>query len=190
MAATAPPRAELVTIDGCPPTTFSAVRPPDEDSRKVDEAVLLRARQVAADDPWVGVELKRSLSPKTVLRALQTAHFVKVNVELIGDAPKETLEAPPLFAAAVAAVGELQLAAPVRVLFTDEPCDGCEGSLEGWTLGEVPRAGDFKALPGVEVTWTGDTAALVKASLTALSHQHLLVVRVPPPEPPPLLPDY
>jgi len=194
-----PLRAPLMTVSGHQPSTWSAAELKDSAPAKVDDEVLSHARRLDPEHPWIGVELRPELAPATLLRALQTAHFVRANVELVGDAPKTKLDAPPLFAAAVVAVGELQLMAPVRVAFTGEPCDGCklatltpEGltlESERWKPEAVSPTGELGELPGVEVAWPGELPALVRASLTALSHGHVLVVRVPPPEPPPTLPD-
>lgn len=195
-----PPRPALMTVGGLSPLSDSTVALEDDEPARIDNLVLLRARLNEPDQAWVGLELGLTLEPQTVLRALQAAHFVKADVELIGQGPKKNFDAPPLFAAAVAAMSEVQRSAPVRVLYASEPCEKCEVATltaaglkvgEGeWKQEEVPLSAEFQAFPVVEFAWADDTDALVRAALIALSHQHILVVRVPPPDPPVVLPDY
>ncbi|MDP1827937.1 MAG: hypothetical protein Q8L48_31980 [Archangium sp.] len=196
----AAPRAELMTVGGLAPLSFSTVALEDDEPVRIDNLVLLRARLNEPGQAWVGVELGLTLRPQTVLRALQAAHFVKAEVELVGQAQKKNLEAPPIFAAAVAAMSDVQLAAPVRVLYAEEPCEQCVlatltpaglkvGEVE-WKQEEVPRSAEVQTFPLVEFAWSKNTGELVRAALIALSHQHILVVRVPLPDPPVVLPDY
>ena len=188
-------------VKGREPSTFSFVDLTDDDPRHIDAAVLARARRVEGESAWLAVPLRPELKAVSVLRALQTAHFVSVNVELVGDAPRRHLDAPPLFSTAIAAVSHVRLAAPVGVLFPDQDCERCDGvakltdaGLEvggkTWALEEVALGGEIETLARVELAWPGTTEALVRAALIALSHQHVLVVRVAPPSPPPVLPDY
>lgn len=200
------PRPELMAFDGRHPLRGDFVALNSEDPAQIDAAVA-RACGRGDEHPWVALELRRGLSRASLLRALQTAHYLRTEVELIGGGPKRHLEAPAVFEAALAAVTELPQSAPVRVLFAGAPCERCAGvatatdtgllvtSSAGeqvrWKQEAVPFYGEVDQLPGVELVWSqGEPEPLVRAALVALSHQHLLVVRVAPPEPPPTLPDY
>lgn len=200
----APSRSALMTVSGLSPLSYSTVALEDDEPARIDDLVLRRARLNQRvnepDQGWVALELGTTLKPQTVLRALQAAHFVKAEVELIGQGPKKTFDAPPIFAAAVAAMSDVLLSAPVRVLYAAEPCEKCEvatptaGGLKvgeaEWKQQELPRLAEFETFPVVELAWSNDPGALVRAALIALSHQHALVVRVPAPDPPVVLPDY
>ncbi len=201
---TATPRVARLTIAGRVPFNELFITPGSDVPAAIDDAVFARATRGRLDAPWLGIELRPDLPRQTLLRVLQTTHFVRLNVELVGDAPKRKFEAPALFAPAVAALSEVSLSVPVRVLFTDEVCEACAGSAEwtkeglqvksptgalaSWTAGDVSGSGPLAALPLVEFTWTTTPEDLARAALVALSHQHLLVVRVPPPDPEPVLP--
>lgn len=200
------PRTEWMTFDGRGPIAFDFVALEETDPARNDAAVA-RACPRAGEQRWVAFELRKGLRRETLLRALQTAHYLKADVELIGGGPKHHLQAPAVFEPALAAVTELPQSAPVRVLFTAEPCERCEGVATAtdtglvvknaageqatWKQEAVPFYGEVDGFPGVEFVWSeSDPEPLVRAALVALSHQHLLVVRVPPPAPPPALPDY
>lgn len=197
-----PAATQLRLVNGIEPSREDSVDLLDQTTERVDEAVTMRlSRHDMRDEPrWLGVELTPSLEPKTLRRVLQVVHLANAaGVELIGDGPRRQLETPAFFASAVALMSQRQLAAPMRVLFTGDECTPCvaatlsktglQAGEESWTQGEEAFAGDLATLPGVEVGFDEDFEALVRASLAALSHRHLLVVRVPMPNPMPRLPD-
>lgn len=196
----APSRSALMTVSGLSPLSYGTVALEDDEPARIDDLVLRRARLNAPEQEWVGLELGTTLKPQTVLRALQAAHFVKTEVELIGQGPKKTFDVPPIFAAAVAAMSDVLLSAPVRVLYAGEPCEKCQaatltpGGLEvggaEWKQQALPGSAEFQTFPVVDLAWSNDPAALVRAALIALSHQHVLVVRVPLADPAVVLPDY
>ena len=194
------PHEKLLTVEGRAPRHERAVKLERDELEALDAAVL---RGWDRGDAWLSVELTTALTPARLLRALQTAHFVRLHVELIGDGPKRELPAPVVFETALDAVSSTTSAAPLRLLYTDEVCEACAGAAvltkEGlaftptagpaaaWSPGPIDARGDLDRLPGVELRWTGDVEALARASVIALAHAHLLTVRVPAPDPMPVV---
>lgn len=191
-------RPDLLTFNGRHPLREDSV-PLEGTEADIDE-VVARACRNDGEHPWVAVELSLGLAREPLLRALQTAHYLRTEVELIGGGSQRPPAAPSQFAAAEAMVSDLPQSAPLRVLFPGEGCERCVGlatltdaglqlGAATWKQDEVPFFGEVADLPGVEFEWSaGSPAGLLRAALIALSHQHLLVVRVPPPQRLPVLP--
>ena len=173
----------------------------------VQPCIVAPSSKVIVDPDTVPACGKPASPPEYVIVMLQsliaTAHFVRLHVELIGDGPKRELPAPVVFETALDAVSSTTSAAPLRLLYTDEVCEACAGAAvltkEGlaftptagpaaaWSPGPIDARGDLDRLPGVELRWTGDVEALARASVIALAHAHLLTVRVPAPDPMPVV---
>lgn len=198
-------RTDLVTFEGRTPLREDFVALGEGDG-PIDTAVA-RSRKRDEETHWVALELPRGLGRAPLLRAMQTAHYLLADVELVGGGARPPLDVPPVFEAALLAVTAVPQSAPLRVLFSEQPCEGCAGvatltpsglqvkspagEVLAWAPAAVPSSGEVDSLPGVEFDWTtGEPEPLLRAALVALSHGHLLVARIPAPAQLPELPDY
>lgn len=201
-SASLPPMKDLgyLELDGVAPRTLDAV---ELTPGQVDRQVGLGLQRSWRDEKAISIGLSRTLERDALLRALQVAHYAKAEVELMGSPKQRTFDVPARYQALTANLSEYVSAVPVRVLFTGEVCEACVGTatLSGdalevkftkgeatqWTLSSS-RPWSRDELPSVEFEWGGPPEALARAALTALSHEHVLAVRVAPPEPEPTPP--
>lgn len=145
-----------------------------------------------ADGDQLSLALTPDLTWKRLEHALQLAHEMGVKVELVGASEGSPLQAPPLYAAFVSAWSHAPTAVPIELLWVDEPCPDCEGraTADGTALiirsvGQTTRwqrvdaqvgfANDFKA---VSIDWNDRPDLLGQIAMTAISHEHVLAVRL------------
>ncbi|MFZ5442551.1 MAG: hypothetical protein ACOZQL_21250 [Myxococcota bacterium] len=180
------PQTPLQTVEGLATSTEALTLP-----GALDDGAL----EARWGMTWVAVSLTPSLTRAQLEPLLREAHGRGFSLELVGRAKQpHTAGLAPLLASVAAIVADVQLAVPVRLLFTDEVCEGCVGraTLDGEALvvtratdtvrwNEVLRVDAPRAPPPtLDFTWTGTPAELALAAQLAASNGHLLAVRVTP----------
>jgi hypothetical protein len=189
----APPAQVSLTLRGIAPRTSSSIRLPATGALKERIADSLSTR---SGQSVVAFELPASPSRAEVLEALSLARSANAEVEFVGQPPPIDAidQLPPQFRTAARLLARLPQAVPVKVLFTDEVCEGCTRSAklsgeallvgdETWESKSIGEAYGLERYELVEFDWReGSPEALVKAASIALANEHLLVVRVPPAE--------
>jgi hypothetical protein len=195
-----------------PPLAFEGLYPSDDHwesletgtDAEIDRSLSNRIQFEGNGDehPRTSVQLPGDIRSASVLRILQVSRSLNVaRVELIGGLTRK-LEVPPPFEPAAELMATVPQATQVEVSYEIEDCE-CVGTAKWSAAGLEVTAKDGKVstwapakpdaiasvidVKRLDFEWT-DTLRpidLVRASLTALSRGHLLVVKVPEPKDPP-----